>query len=55
MKHEASLITNQTDFISVRLLQKIVLKGGRGLDVVLFSCDVTMMVISVCFSWALDP
>jgi len=29
----ASLITNQTDFISVRLLQKFLLRINRGLDV----------------------
>jgi len=48
----ASLIAIQTNFISIRLLQKFLLKGGRGLNVILFSF--TMMVISVCFSWALD-
>jgi len=39
----------QFDFISVRHLQKVLLKGDRGLDVILFSFDVIMMVINDCF------
>jgi len=34
---------------------KFLLKRKVTLDVILFLVDVTLMVISVCFSWALDP
>ncbi len=55
-KSPASLIINQTDLISVRHLQKCLLRINRDLDgCFIVSFDVTIKVISVLFSWALDP
>ncbi len=53
-QHYQLHITNQIDFISVRLLEKLLLRINRWLDTfVLF--EITIKETSVSFCWALDP